>query len=106
MGWSEPDLRGVPRILHLHSTFSAGGKEVRCARLMNAWGPRLHHTIISAEPEAMAAAALIDPGVPVDYPQDFPSLKGKPTPARLARLARAMQGSILSAPITGARWMR
>jgi glycosyltransferase involved in cell wall biosynthesis len=83
---------GVPRILHLHSTFSAGGKEVRCARLMNAWGPRLHHTVVSAEPQAMAAAALIDPGVPVDYPQDFPSLKGKPTPARLARLARAMQG--------------
>jgi len=83
---------GVPRILHLHSTFNAGGKEVRCARLMNAWGPRLHHTIVSAEPDAMAAAALIDPGVPVDYPQDFPSLKGKPTPARLARLARAMRG--------------
>ena len=83
---------GVPRILHLHSTFNAGGKEVRCARLMNAWGPRLHHTVVSAEPEAMAAAALIDPGVPVDYPQDFPSLKGKPTPARLARLARAMRG--------------
>lgn len=83
---------GVPRILHLHSTFSAGGKEVRCARLMNAWGGRLHHTIISAEPDAMAAAALIHSGVPVVYPQDFPALKGKPTPWRLARLARAMQG--------------
>jgi glycosyltransferase involved in cell wall biosynthesis len=82
----------VPRILHLHSTFSAGGKEVRCARLMNAWGARLHHTIISAEPDAMAAAALIHSGVPVAYPQDFPALKGKPTPWRLARLARAMQG--------------
>ena len=82
----------VPRILQLHSTFSAGGKEVRCARLMNAWGARLHHTIISAEPDAMAAAALIHSGVPVAYPQDFPALKGKPTPWRLARLARAMQG--------------
>lgn len=82
----------MPRVLHCHSTFSAGGKEVRCARLMNAWGQRLHHTIISAEPESMAAAALIDAGVPVDYPADFPSLKGKPTPGRLSRLARAMQG--------------
>ena len=82
----------VPRILHCHSTFSAGGKEVRCARLMNAWGPRLHHTIISAEHSAMGAAALIDAGVPVQYPQDFPSLKGTPVPGRLARLARAMQG--------------
>lgn len=82
----------VPRILHLHSTFAAGGKEVRATRLMNAWGPRVDHTIVSAEPQAMAAAALVQPGVPVDYPQDFPSLKGRPTPWRLAGLARAMRG--------------
>ncbi|WP_379923540.1 glycosyltransferase [Erythrobacter sp. R86502] len=82
----------VPRILHCHSTFSAGGKEVRCARLMNAWGARLHHTIVSAEPQAMAAAALIDADIPATYPSDFAALKGKPTPARLARLAKAMRG--------------
>lgn len=82
----------VPRILHCHSTFAAGGKEVRAARLMNAWGPRLSHSIVSAMPEAMAAAALIGDHVPVDYPTDFPSLKGRPTPGRLAGLARAMQG--------------
>ncbi len=81
-----------PRILHLHSTFSAGGKEVRCTRLMNLWGERLQHSIVSAEPGAMAAAALVEPDVPVDYPQAFPSLKGQPTPARLAAIARAMQG--------------
>lgn len=82
---------GIPRILHCHSTFSAGGKEVRCARLMNAWGGRLSHSIVSAEPQAMGAAALIGAGGPVDYPADFPSLKGKPAPGRLAGLARAMQ---------------
>jgi glycosyltransferase involved in cell wall biosynthesis len=82
----------APRLLHCHSTFAPGGKEVRAARLMNAWGPRLHHTIVSAEPEAMGAAALVGPHVPVDYPQDFPPLKGRPSPARLARLAKAMQG--------------
>lgn len=84
--------QGVPRVLHCHSTFSPGGKEVRCTRLMNAWGARLHHSIVSAEPGAMGAAQLIGPQVPVDYPADFPALKGRPTPARLARLARAMQG--------------
>ncbi len=89
-GRSVPQI--VPRVLHCHSTFSAGGKEVRCVRLMNAWGTRLEHAIVSAEPEAMAAAALIDRAVLVDYPQDFPSLKGRPTPGRLASLARAMQG--------------
>ncbi len=86
-----PGLK-VPRILHCHSTFSPGGKEVRSVRLMNAWGPRLDHSIVSAEPDEMGAAALIDGDVPVSFPATFPSLKGKPTPGRLARLARAMQG--------------
>lgn len=84
--------RDVPHILHLHSTFAPGGKEVRAARLMNAWGPRLHHTIVSAEPAAMGAAALLGDHVPVEYRQDFPALKGRPTPARLAALAQAMRG--------------
>jgi glycosyltransferase involved in cell wall biosynthesis len=88
----EPGTASPPRILHLHSTFAAGGKEVRSARLMNAWGPRVHHAIVSAEPGAMGAAALVTPGVPVSYPADFPSLKGRPTPGRLAALARAMRG--------------
>lgn len=80
------------RVLHCHSTFSPGGKEVRCARLMNGWGARLEHTIVSAEPVAMGAAALIDAGVPVVYPRIFPLLKGSPTPPRLLRLAKAMRG--------------
>ena len=84
--------RILPRILHCHSTFSAGGKEVRSVRLMNAWGPRLEHAIVSAEPQGMGAAALIAPAVQVTFLGDFPSLKGKPTPGRLASLARAMQG--------------
>lgn len=89
---SKASAGAIPRILHLHSTFAAGGKEVRAVRLMNAWGQRLDHTIVSAEPQAMAAAALVGGHVPVRYPQDFPSLKGRPTPGRLAGLARAMQG--------------
>ena len=82
----------APRILHCHSTFSAGGKEVRCARMMNAWGPRLSHTIVSGQRGAMGAQALIDPAVNAAYPDDFPALTGRPTPARLARLARALAG--------------
>jgi glycosyltransferase involved in cell wall biosynthesis len=84
--------RGTPRVLHCHSTFAPGGKEVRSVRLMNAWGPRLDHAIVSGQPEALGAAALIDAQVPVMFPADFPSLSGKPVPARLAALARAMQG--------------
>lgn len=61
-------------------------------RLMNGWGGRLSHAIVSAEPAAMAASALIDDAVPAEYPQGFPSMKGRPTPARLLALAKAMEG--------------
>ena len=80
------------RILHLHSSFHAGGKELRAAQLMNAFGPSIEHTIVSAEPESLGAARAIDPAIPVSYPRDFPPLAGRPTPGRLQRLARAMQG--------------
>ncbi|MFO6445535.1 glycosyltransferase [Erythrobacter sp. NE805] len=81
----------MPRILHCHSTFSAGGKEVRAVRMMNAWGPRAEHGIVSAEPQAFGAAALIDRAVTTRFLSTFPALKGSPTPGRLASIARAMQ---------------
>lgn len=80
------------RILHLHSGFSAGGKELRAARLMNAFGPAVKHTVVSAQPGAYGAAIALDPGLTVDYPQDFPGLQGRPEPLRLLRLARALRG--------------
>ena len=80
------------RVLHCHSTFSAGGKEVRSVRLMNAFGAAMEHTIVSAEPEAVGARALIAPEIKVRFPKDFPALKGLPTPGRLAALAEALKG--------------
>ncbi|AOL94416.1 glycosyltransferase [Porphyrobacter sp. LM 6] len=89
-------MSGTPaaplRVLHCHSTFDAGGKEVRAVRLMNAWGGRAQHTIVSAMPQALGARALIDPNVGAHFPADFPSLTGWPTPRRLAGIARAMRG--------------
>lgn len=84
--------RDGPRILHLHSTFAAGGKELRSVRLINAFGPKVEHAIVSAEPERMEAAQQILRQIPVTYPRNFPSLRGWPTPARLQRLGRTMQG--------------
>ncbi len=78
-------------VLHLHSTFDAGGKELRCVRLINAFGPDVRHTIISAVPHAMAAARGISREIPVFYRSSFPSLTGRPTPWRLLRLAKAMK---------------
>ncbi len=80
------------RLLHLHSSFAAGGKELRAAKLMNAFGKGVEHVVVSAVPGEMAAAAAVGKHVRVSYPDDFPSLSGRPFPRRLLALARAMQG--------------
>ncbi|OCC24954.1 glycosyl transferase family 1 [Croceicoccus estronivorus] len=80
------------RFLHLHSTFDAGGKELRCARLINAFGSQITHTIVSAEPRALSAGRHISPSIPVVYPGNFPALEGFPAPWRLRRIADAMRG--------------
>ena len=80
------------RLLHLHSSFNAGGKELRSARLMNLFGPDIAHSVVSAEAGAMGARSALSAALDVDYPADFPALTGRPTPGRLLRIARAMQG--------------
>ncbi len=83
---------GVPHILHLHSTFAPGGKELRTVQLINAFGRKARHTIVSAEPERLGAADRIAKGIAVSLQPEFPSLKGRPTPGRLQKIAQAMQG--------------
>lgn len=83
--------RERPRILHLHSTFDAGGKEVRNVRLINAWGKDAEHFIVSGDLEKRGAARLIAPKITIRWPK-FPPLDGAPTPGKLAGLARAMAG--------------
>ena len=78
--------------LHLHSSFAAGGKELRAAQLINAFGKKVRHTIVSAQPEAMGAAAAINGRIDVAYPGDFPPLAGSPLPRRLMQLAQALSG--------------
>lgn len=78
------------RILHLHSTFSLGGKEARAVRLMNVFGDRARHVILSATSQLTARDA-IDPNVIVEFPADAPSLQGKPSPLRYRNIARYMQ---------------
>lgn len=81
------------RILHLHSSFSLGGKEARATRLMNLMGPRASHTILSAVPDALGARDAIAPAIAAQFPGDAaPALHGKPGPGRYRALARYMQG--------------
>lgn len=83
---------GPLRLLHLHSSFSPGGKELRAAKLMNLFGPEIAHTVVSGVSGALGAAEAVDPAVDVTYPAHFPSLSGKPLPGRLLGLVRAMAG--------------
>jgi glycosyltransferase involved in cell wall biosynthesis len=75
--------------LHIHSSFDPGGKELRCVRLINAFGNAAHHALVSGEPDRRAAAALIRPMVAWAR---FPSLKGKPWLWRLNAMGKAMAG--------------
>ncbi len=70
------------RILHLHSTFDLGGKEARAVRLMNHFGAGAQHTILTAVPDALGARAAIAPGIRAEFPNNAPSLAGKPNLAR------------------------
>ncbi|HYN46365.1 MAG TPA: glycosyltransferase [Allosphingosinicella sp.] len=80
------------RILHCHSTFSLGGKEARAVRLMNAFGDKAEHVILSAMPGQLGARDAIERNVTIAFPDDAPPLTGAPTPLRLWRLARYMRG--------------
>lgn len=82
----------TPKVLHLHSTFAAGGKELRAVALMNAFGDQMEHTVVSGQPDQMGARAHISDKVKVTFPDDFPSLTGWPTPGRLVAIAQAMKG--------------
>ncbi len=79
----------IPRILHIHSSFDPGGKELRCVRLINAFGGAAFNALVSGELDRRGAAALIEPMI---VWAKFPSLKGKPWPWRLKAMAAAMQG--------------
>lgn len=84
-------MNARPHILHLHSTFSLGGKEARAVRLMNAFGDSARHSIVSAMPDSLDARDAIDAAIDAVFPSDAPSLTGKPTPGRMAELADYMR---------------
>ena len=80
------------RILHCHSTFAPGGKEMRAVRLMNAFGSLAEHVVLSSMPGELGARAGIDREIAVDFPDDAPSLIGRPGARRYWRLSRYMRG--------------
>ena len=84
--------RGRMRFLHLHAGFDPGDGEMRCVRLINAFGPEIEHTIVSADPTKLSAGDWISERISIDYEFDFPRLGGFPALGRLKRIAEAMSG--------------
>jgi len=78
-------------ILHLHSTFAPGGKELRAVRLMNAFGDKARHTIVSAMPDQLGARDAINKNVKYEIALDPPPLTGRPSVKRYEAIARYMR---------------
>jgi glycosyltransferase involved in cell wall biosynthesis len=79
-----------PHILHLHSSFSLGGKEWRAVKLMNAFGDSARHTIVSGVAEALDARDAIAKSIDYEIAQAPPPLTGRPSVARFEAIARFM----------------
>ncbi len=79
------------KILHLHSSFSLGGKEARAVRLMNAFGDSARHTIVSGVPDALGARNSIAKGIRYEIAQTPPPLTGRPSVARYEAIAQYMR---------------
>lgn len=77
-------------ILHLHSSFDLGGKEARAVRLMNAFGDRAKHVIVSGVEGAYGAREAIAKGIRYEIAQNPPPLTGKPSVARYEAIAKFM----------------
>lgn len=77
-------------ILHLHSSFDLGGKEARAVRLMNAFGDRAKHVVVSGVEGAYGARDAIAKGIRYEIAQNPPPLTGKPSVARYEAIARFM----------------
>ena len=78
------------RLLHIHSSFDPGGKELRTVQLINAFGKGVMHTIASAVPGATGAMRQVARGIPV-LQINLPGLGGWPNPLKLRALASAMK---------------
>ena len=78
-------------ILHVHSSFNLGGKEARSVRLMNAFGDRARHTIVSGVPDQLDARDAIAKGIKWEIAQDPPPVTGGLSVARFEAIAKYMR---------------
>ena len=81
-------MKSPVKILHLHSSFDPGGTEERAVTLMNAFGDRAVHTIVSGATAGTGAKAQIATNVRYQVVQSPPVLTGKPSLRRYEAIAQ------------------
>jgi glycosyltransferase involved in cell wall biosynthesis len=75
----------------MHSSFNLGGKEARSVQLINAFGERARHTIVSGMPDQYSARDAIAPGISYEIAQNPPPLTGRPSVGRYEAIAKYMR---------------
>jgi L-malate glycosyltransferase len=79
-----------PLILHVFSTFEAGGPQVRVCRMIDHWGDKIEH-LIAAHDGRFSAKSLLPAGAPVTFVQDMP-FKSR---LALGKYLRALQADLI-----------
>lgn len=77
-----------PLVLHVFSTFSVGGPQVRTAALINSFGNRFRHRVVAMDGN-LACRERIDPGIDIAYPE--PDFRKGETWANLRRFRRFLR---------------
>ena len=79
------------RVLQCHSSFSPGGKELRTATLINAFGAAATHMLWTAHGAPREAAHAIRPEVDIAFASDAPAINGRPSLSRYRAIAQYLQ---------------
>lgn len=77
------------RVVHLFDSFAHGEGAERAAAVINGWKGAVRHSIVAAD-GAYTASALLNAGLKLGYPTDFPALGATMSPGLLLRLARRL----------------
>lgn len=84
----------TPHLLHVLPGFAPGGTELRLAKLINAIGPALRHTILPLDGDRSAESAL-DPSLEVRFAAPPPESGTLSRPRALRSLQRALDPDVV-----------
>ena len=89
-----PDRIPRPHLVHIIPRFAPGGAEVRTTTLINSFGPRFRHTIVSLDRD-LSASERIDPSIEINYTTVAHTRNPVLAIARLRRLLRSCRPDLV-----------